>query len=148
MTTSPIISVAAFLKRHLPGLRPWPRETLLPYVEWYWRDARVGVVRDGPRILAVALARCIDDPAQAKQTYHHDEHGRLVWVEHIASTHPQGVALLLQIAMQRFGPREAFAGDVFKREGELRMLPWRTVERLTAGIPHEFNQSPRTTAAA
>lgn len=148
MIAAPMISAAAFMKRHLPGLRPWPRKTLLEYVGWYWRDARVGIVCDGPRIVAIALARCLNDVEQAKQTYHHDERGRIVWVEHIASVHPLGLPILLRQAMQRFGPREAFAGDVFKREGELRMLPWKTVERLTADIRHELDTPASATAAA
>lgn len=135
MTTAPIISVAAFMKRHLPTLRRVPRKRLLDYVGWYWRDARAAVVWSGGRIVAVALARSMHTLEDAKRDYFHDEAGPLVWVDHIVSKHPLGVAILLQNAMQRFGPREAFAGEVFKREGELRMLPWKAVERLAANLP-------------
>lgn len=140
-TTDPITSVAAFLKRRLPVMRHEPRAKLLSYVGWYWRDARIGVIRDGHKILAVALARGINDAAEAEQPYFHDERGRIVWIDHIASVHPDGVPLLLSQAMQRFGPREAFAGHVFKRDGELRMLPWRAVERLAADTQYEHQTS-------
>lgn len=129
-----IISIAAFLKRREPWLRHAPREHLLSFIEWYWRDARVGVVREAGRIVAVALARATSDLARTKaEPYYHDEAGRIVWLDHIASRHPQGIPHLLAQARQRFGEREAYAGDVFKREGELRMLPQRLIERLIAG---------------
>jgi hypothetical protein len=146
--TAPMISAAAFMKRHLPGLRTWPRARLLEYLGWYWRDARVGILRDHGRIVGIALGRCLHDVKQAREHYFHDEAARIIWIEHIVSRHPLGIRLLLQQAMQRFGPREAFAGDVFKRDGELRMLPWKTVERLTTALPpHELINS-RPTAAA
>lgn len=147
-TTSPMEEAAAFLLER----EPWLREAhgnLLGYLGWYWRDGRVGIVRDGPRILALALGRCLDEPQQARQDYFHREDGRLVWLDHIANTHPLGIPLLLQQAMQRFGPREAFAGNVFKRDGELRMLPWKLVERLTTGVhSHGLTLNSRTTGGA
>lgn len=129
-----IVRIAAFLKRRLPALRAYDRARLLNYVEWYWRDRRIGLVTDGPRIVGVALARALDDPADAAHGWHHRETGRIVWVDHIACRHSLAVSILLKHAMQRFGPREAFAGEVFKRDGELRMLPWKSVERLTQDI--------------
>lgn len=141
--TDPITSVAAFLKRHLPVVRHEPREKLISYVTWYWRDARVGIVRNGPKILAVGLGRALNDPAEGERPWFHDEKGRIVWIDHIVSVHPAGVGLLLQHAMQRFGPRDAFAGHVFKRDGELRMLPWKAVERLVTA-QHEHQASTPT----
>lgn len=124
------VRVAAFLKRHLPALRTAPRARLVPFVEWYWHDGRVGVVLDHGRIVGVALARALHSAEEAAREWHHEETGRLVWVDHIAARHALGIPILLQQALQRFGPREAFAGDVFKRSGERRMLAWKTVERL------------------
>lgn len=134
-----LVSVAAFLKRHEPWLRHTPRTNLLNFIEWYWRDGRVGIVRENGRIVAVALARATSDPEQTRMcSYYHDEQGKIVWIDHIASRHPAGIAILLRHAIQRFGPREAFAGEVFKREGQLRMLPFRIVERFsqTGDTPH------------
>ena len=134
MTAPIIISIAAFLKRREPWLRHATREHLLGFVTWYWRDARVGVVREAGRIVAVALARATSDLARTKaDPWYHDEAGRIVWLDHIASRHPSGIAHLRAQARRRFGEREAYAGEVFKRDGELRMLPQKLVERIIAG---------------
>lgn len=131
-----MLQAAAFLKRWAPGLRKAARADLLLFVLWYWSDGRLGMVRDNGRIVAVALARCVDDVIQASDPWFHNEQGKIVWVDDIVSRHPLGIPLLLQQVRRRFGPREAFAGRVFHRDGELRMLPMRIVERLTTGETH------------
>lgn len=143
-----LISIAAFLKRHAPALRKAPRVQLLQFVLWYWTDARVGIIRENGRIVAVAMARCMNDVTHHAEPYHHDEAGKIVWVEHIVSRHPAGITMLLQQVRERFGPREAFAGHVFHRDGELRMLPMKVVERLTTGTPQHVNHTTTGTAAA
>ena len=129
-----LLAVCRFLRRHAPGIARAPGvKHLAHFVAWYWRDARVGIVHDAGRILAVALARAIDDPAQGAQPFAHTETGRYVWVQDIVSTDPRGVPLLLRHAIARFGPREAFIGTVFHRSGQLRMLPFALVQRFTSG---------------
>ena len=131
-TTAPtLIRTAAFLKRWAPGLRHWKRAALLNFVGWYWTDARAGIVHDHGRIVAVALARCVSHLEQADAPYYHDETAPIVWVDDIVSRHPLGITLLLGQVRQRFGTREAFAGRVFNRDGELRMLPFRVLERFS-----------------
>lgn len=125
------ISIAAFIKRHSLDKCHEPRERLLPAVAWYWRDGRCGVLREKGRIVAVALVRCFNDLAHANTPYHHEETGNIVWVDDIVSRHPRGIGFLVELAERRFGRRECFAGTVFKREGELRKLPWKIVERLS-----------------
>ena len=134
MNPPSLLDVCRFLRSHLPARRAQERRGFARWVLWYWRDARVGVVHDAGQIVAVGLARFIHSPAEADQPYAHDEAGPLVWVQDIASDHPLGIPILLRQTLQRAGPREAFAGHVFSRSGELRMLPFRTVQRLTAAI--------------
>jgi len=143
-----IISICAFLKRRAPGFRTAQRAALVAFVLWYWRDGRVGVIREHGRIVAIALARCVHDVKQAAEPYYHDEKAPIVWVDDIVSRHPQGITLLLKHALQRFGPREAFAGHVFDRAGELRMLPIRVVERLIGDPAHGLTLNSCRTAAA
>lgn len=131
MNPPSLLDVCRFLRRHLPARRAQERRGFARWVLWYWRDARVGVVHSSGTIVAVCLARCIHAPAEAEQPYAHDERAPLVWVQDIASQHPLGIPVLLRQAVDRFGPREAFGGHVFSRSGELRMLPYRTVLRLT-----------------
>lgn len=127
-----LYAVAHFLRAHLPPRRAQAIKGFVHWLAWYWRDARVGVVHNAGTIVAVCLARCIHEPAQADQPYAHDEAAPLVWVQDIASTDPLGIPVLLQQAIARFGEREAFAGHAFARGGELRRLPFRTVQRLAA----------------
>ncbi len=146
-----LITLAAFIKRNAPGFRRASRQELLAFLGWYWRDGRVGIIRDKGRIVGAALARCMNHPGQAADPYYHDETGRLIWIQDIVSHHPLGIPLLLEHARQRFGPREAFAGRVFHRNGELRMLPFRVVERLsqnTGDSHHGFTFTSSATAAA
>jgi len=142
------IQIAAFLKRYSPHWRNTPRERLVPVVEWYHRDARVGVLRSGGNIVAVALARAMHSTDEADTPYHHDESGKIVWIDNIVSRHPEGISQLLSMAMRRFGPREAFAGHVFNRAGQLRMLPWKTVERLASVPQHHVHQRTGSATAA
>lgn len=125
-----LMLIAAFLRRHDPAVEHWPVDTLLAWLAWHWRNGGVGVIRAEGRIVAVGVARCLQFEAQARHPYHHDENGPLLWVDQLASTHRLGLPLLLAQARLRFGPRTTVSGHVFKRPGELRMLPWKRVERL------------------
>jgi hypothetical protein len=127
------VQVAAFVRRRMAALRKVDRAELLRIVEWYRCVAGLGVMRVDGKIVAVAMARCVPtmEAAQAEEWLNDEEGGKIVWVQHIASLHPRGIETLLRQAMRRFGQREAFAGSVFSRAGELRMLPWNVVARLT-----------------
>lgn len=143
-----LLDVCRFLRRHAPGLVGGRLKGLAHWIGWYWCDARIGIVRSGESIVAVALARCLDRPEQAEEPYFHNEAGQIVWVQDVVSCHPEGLSILLLHAIQRFGPREAFAGRVFHRAGELRMIPWKTVQRFLTGGHHGLSQHAGTAAAA
>lgn len=137
MTPPPTdVQVAAFLKRRVGIFRWVKRAPLLGMVIWYRKVAGLGIMRVDGKIVAVAQARCVRsiEQAMADQWAHDEETGRIIWVENIASLHPDGIRVLLAQAGRRFGQREAFAGQVFSRSGELRMLPWNVVARLTQDI--------------
>jgi len=126
-----IIAVAAFLRRHDPAVAHWPVGRLLAWLRWHWANGGVGIVGQRGRIVAVGVARCVHTIEDAEnEAYEHDEKAPMLWVDQLASTHPLGLPLLLAQARTRFGPRETVCGHVFKRPGELRMLPWKRVERL------------------
>lgn len=149
MTPPTLLDLCRFLRGNSPGLRAVPVKGFGRWVNWYLADARVGIIREAGKIVAAAIGRCLDDPAQAADGYFHNESGRIVWIQDIVSLHPQGLPILIQHAVRRFGPREAFAGSVFFRAGELRMLPWTTVERLSrGGTRHGIDQHSATASAA
>ena len=125
-----LIQVCAFIKRHYKPARLWTREQLVPFVEWYWLDARAAVIRERGRIVALAMARCMNTLEEATEPFHHNEAGQIVWIDDIVSLHPNGIGALMTLASQRFGEREWFAGHVFNRNGELRKLPWKLVDRI------------------
>ena len=134
-TTPTLIQTAAFLKRHGAHPKKWPRSVLLPWLEWHWKNGGVGIVHDQGKIIAVAVARCIQTLSEAEQPYAHEDTSPLLWCDELASIRPDGLPLLLNLARHRFGPRLAMLGHVFNRPGQLRMLPWKTVERLTQHLP-------------
>lgn len=125
-----IISLAAFAKRHIAGARKMSRDALIAWVTWYWRHGYLGVVRAKGRIVGAAFVRPIETIDEAHTAYKFSETGQIIWVDEIASCHPQGIQYLFGHAIQRFGPRETFAGWCLSRCGELRMLPWIAVQRL------------------
>lgn len=109
-------------------------ELLERWLWHWWCHAQVGVAGEGGIIRAVGVARCVrtTHEAAAEAYAHHEDatEGSVLWVDQLASTHPLGVPILLAQARTRFGPRNWVSGQVFKRPGELRMLPWNRVERL------------------
>jgi hypothetical protein len=146
-----LVSAAAFLKRHRrESYGHAKRDLFLAWLRWYARDARLGIVMLEGRIVALALARCVASAAQAQvDSYAHDEGAPMVWVDDIVSTHPHGVPQLFRQVEQRFGIRQTLAGSVFSRAGQLRILPYQLVQRLTVGEPHHgLTLNSRSTCAA
>ena len=129
-----LLEAAAFLQSHDPAVRDWPTLRLLQWLAHFWAHGQVGIVTTGSRIRAIGVARCVQSIAEAQaHAYAHHENpdiGRILWVDQLASDHPLGLPLLLAQARSRFGPRSTVSGEVFKRPGELRMLPWNRVEKL------------------
>jgi hypothetical protein len=132
--STPLLEAAAFLKLKCPAMAQWPLPRLLAWFDVFWRDARVGVVRKHGEIVAVGVARCVQSIEEAEEhSYAHHEdpaEGRILWVDQLASDVPLGLPVLLAQARARFGPREQVSGHVFRRPGDLRMVPWNRVERL------------------
>ncbi len=129
---APFYRTALFLLRHAAGPRNWPPLLLLSWLRWHWARGHVGIIRNGSTILAVGVARCVNSVAEAQaDPYACDEEGAILWVDELATHHPDGLSLLLTQAQQRFGTRTKLCGRVSKRPGELRMLPWSTVVKLT-----------------
>lgn len=127
-----VFAVAAFLRRHDPAVAHWLPGTLLRWLRWHWQNGGVGIVGHRGQIVAVGVARCVRTLAEGRRdTYaHHEQAGMILWVDQLASIHPLGLPVLLTQARERFGPRGTVSGHVFKRSGELRMLPWSRVERI------------------
>lgn len=129
-----LLEAAAFLKMHDPAVAEWPLPRLLEWFAHFWRNGQVGVVLEHGHVRAVGVARCVRsvEEAQADPYAHHEspDIGAILWVDQLASRHPLGLPILLAHARARFGPRTTVHGDVFKRPGDLRMVPWNRVERL------------------
>lgn len=130
MSTPTIQQAAAFLRQHGAHPKNWSEEVIMPWLEWHWKNGGVAIVHDKGEIFAVAVGRCIRAFAEADDPYMHHEDGAILWVDELASLRPEGLPLLLNLARDRFGPRLAVTGHVFNRPGKLRMLPWKTVERI------------------
>jgi hypothetical protein len=129
-----ILEAAAFLRHRDPAVATWPMPRLLEWLAHFWRLGQVGVVTEHGRVRAVGVARCVAsiEEAEADEYAHHEapETGAILWVDQLASDHPLGLPILLAQARSRFGPRAHVSGQVFKRPGALRLVPWVRVERL------------------
>lgn len=127
------LEAAQFLRAALPSVAAWPAPRLLEWLAHWWRLGQVGLVLERQRIRAVGVARCVHSIEAAQADDYHNDEGelsRILWVDQLASDHPLGLYLLLAQARSRFGPRAMVSGQVLKRPGELRMLPWTRVEKL------------------
>lgn len=146
MSDQRLISVAAFVKRHVKRVHTWKRKALLDWLQFYWGNGYMGVVTNGPKIVAIALCRPLNDIKDAETPYKFSETGRIVWVDEIVSRHELGILYLFGHAIRRFGPRETFAGLCLSRDGELRMLPWNAVKKLTMDTDNNgLTLTPRAT---
>jgi hypothetical protein len=146
--TPTIEQCAEFLKKHGAGPKVWPPEAVLPWLTWHWKNGGVGIAHDNGEIFAVGVARCLHHLSESDSDYTHFEDGFVLWCDELASTRPEGISILLSLARDRFGPRLAVVGQVFNRPGKLRMLPWKTVERIITQhftTRHGQSESTRST---
>jgi hypothetical protein len=143
-----IEQAAAFLREHGAGPKVWPEEAVMPWLEWHWNNGGVGIAYDENGIYAVGVARCLAHLSDSDMRYMHTEDGFVLWCDELASTRKEGISILLALARDRFGPRLAVVGQVFKRPGKLRMLPWKIVERLITQLtPSDHGLSFRSRRA-
>lgn len=125
------VQVAAYLKRHLPNVRAWPRSQIVPWVAWFLRADRALVLTDEQeRIRGVALGRFVAsvDEVQGRGLYDLPT-GRVLWIDAIATSHAEAMPHLLRLLASKYGPRDLVAGRCFSRAGELRMFPLQTLNR-------------------
>jgi hypothetical protein len=77
-------TLAAFIRRHWPACRSWPREQLLEWVRWYQvRDLVLAARADDSvppgRIFAVVLGRPVESIGRAKREPYHYLSGSGLW---------------------------------------------------------------------
>jgi hypothetical protein len=130
------VTVAAYLKRHLPEARTWARAKIVPWVEWYLRRDRVLVLTDErERVRGVALGRFVPSVERALTGELHDEPaGPVLWVDAIATTHPAALPQLVRLMVAKYGPRPWVAGECFSRNRELRVFALKNLQRFTGGL--------------
>ncbi len=101
-----MIQVAAFLKRRIPKLRSSygrrNRENLLMWLAWHTARYNACTVKNGDKIIAVGVARAINDPNEALMPYSSDETGKICYVEHVASISQGGMQTLLEYVKKRW----------------------------------------------
>lgn len=129
------VQIAAFLKRHLPQARLWPREKLLPWVTWFVRADRAVVVTDArDRIVGVALGRFIErTEGVAGRPLYDLPTAPGVWVDAIAARDPAAMPQIVAALTTKYAGREWVAGEAFSRNGERRMFPIKTLQRFFGG---------------
>lgn len=117
----PIISAAAFIKRHWDVSRYWDRAQLVPWLRWFSARGYVAVTHgQNGRISGIGMAR----PAKSAQTakdepYHYDENGNSVFMDLLISTNPAAMLSLWRMLKRRFGVRQFVALQRSKYNGRL-----------------------------
>jgi hypothetical protein len=123
--------IADFLLGGIPELAQWPEGRLEAWVEWYFLDARAGILTHRGQIVGVALARLLKDPATNEENYRHEPDGDIIWVDAIHTTHPHLIRALLAQARTRFGHRRIFAGTLRRRANRITQIPQTKIESLS-----------------
>ena len=129
MTISPqtpdiALPIAAFIRRHYPLARHWPREILLAWTRWHLGEGFLGHVLDGDqpgtgRIVGVGVCRPVMKPEDGLRDYCHDPEGSILFVDMVAATAPNAMLCLVSLMRQRFGFRQAIA---YQRRGREKVV--------------------------
>lgn len=76
------VSIAAFIRRNWPHCRMWERANLIAWVEWFMDRGLCAAIADGRKILAVGLARPVQEPLEGfRDHYAFTRGGDGVWVD-------------------------------------------------------------------
>ena len=108
------LPIAAYLRRHYPFCRHWPREILLGWVRWHLGENFLAYVLDGEkdgcgRIVGVGVARPVMQPADGLVDYRFDHEGPVLFVDVTVATAPHAMLMLLAMLRRRFGFRPTLA---------------------------------------
>jgi len=104
-----LVPIAAFVRRHWPNCRHWPRERLIAWLDWYSRGGRLAIARDQNKIVGLGLARPLDRLEDRIDSYAHAENGPIIWVELAIAKHPRALPTLWRLMSQRYGVRQRVA---------------------------------------
>lgn len=101
-----LVSIAAFLRKHVRKLHAdqgkRSRENLLMWLSWHSSRYDACAVEDNGEIVAVGVARAINDPLDARVAYLSDETGQILFVEQVAATTNEGFRRVLHYARKRW----------------------------------------------
>lgn len=118
-------AITDFLHENHTATLCWPEGRLEEFINWNLRHRTLGVVRDGDRIVGVAVARPVNDPANIKP-YELDEGGNTVLVDMAVAESPRVLARMWDLIFKRFGVREKIAFKRKKYRGRLRVYQFGT----------------------
>ena len=74
------IQAAAFIKRNWKGCKTWSREGLLRWVQWFADSGRLIAMREGGKIVGVALFRFIDSEKDIRASEYTDTGGDICYI--------------------------------------------------------------------
>jgi len=108
--------IADFLvqeKLNLP-CRNWKREDLESWIDWAIMHGHCGIAMHKGKLQGVGIGRPIGRIEDGGRYYAVDYQGPILWIDLVASVHPQGMKTVWQMALDRFGQRESVAFARFK----------------------------------
>lgn len=119
-----VLKIAAFLRRHYPPCRLWPKERFIPWLVWLWKIDAIFCVTNNGRLTGVGIARVVNSIQQGKDKYALDENGTIFWVDLGVALNTQATALLFKQGRERWGER-LFVGFHRRKMARHDVLPWR-----------------------
>ncbi len=114
------LGIAAYIKRHWKPARKWDRSQLVPWVDWFLSDNRLGVIQHDGRVIGVGLARTLSTEDEHNNMYAHKEDGPIAWVDLVITQDPKVSQLLWRLMVKRFGAKQVLG---FQRDMKCSSKP-------------------------
>jgi hypothetical protein len=122
------IHVAAFLKRHLNGLKadvgPRARERLVTWLAWHLGRNHVCVIKKDNKIVAAGVARAVNRIEEIHAHYGYNDFGSILHVERLASKDPEGIRNIMKWARARWPFVTQVCFHRPKNGNKLRLYSW------------------------
>jgi hypothetical protein len=127
---TPLIQIAAFLKRKVKALKYMPRKDLLAWLAWHDLRRSLAWVELEGKILAAGVARPLFNPLLRVDYYAFHEGATLVYADQAASLNPKAFSCLIETMARRFPEATTF---MFKhcKTGKLRTWNFKRFLKIT-----------------
>lgn len=127
--------LTALLRRELPHIAGWPKESALQWVQWHCDSGLAFVVRRGWRIDGAVLVRRVWSRDQAEEYYAHDDSAPIAYIDACVARTRGGMKPVFNLFYGLLGHLcSHMAWSRFKYQNRVSVLPMRDAFRRLAYV--------------